>query len=170
MDYIIVGFSKPTRWKPFAWLISALWKTEYDHVYIGFYFDKYERNVVYQASKLSVNFMEKSNFTRDNVIIKEFQISITPENKIKMMQFAIDNSAKAYGMKSAIGVGLVKIFSFFGKKIANPFRDGGKTYICCELAAVIMEQFADAKFNTGNDEISPKDVYDYLESSEASSI
>lgn len=162
MDSIVIGFSKPKRWKIFAWLISALWKTEYDHVYVGFYFDKYERNVIYQASRMSVNFMEKSNFTQDNIIVKEYTVSITPENKIKMMQFAIDNSAKAYGIKSAIGLGLVRIASFFGKKIKNPFADGGSTYICCELAAVIMEQFTGAKFPEGRDEISPKDVDTYL--------
>lgn len=162
MDTIIIGFSRPHKWKPYAWMISKLWGTEYSHVYIRFYSKTYDRHMIYQASHLSVNFTELNNFLTVNKIVKEFPIDICPTNKTKMMQFAIDNASKPYGILSAIGLGIKQIAACLGKKIKNPFADGKNTYICCELAGVILEQFTGADLGKDEDDLSPKDVYDYL--------
>ena len=164
MAKIIVGFSLPNKWKPYSWLIQTLLGTKYSHVYIKIYSEKFERNLIYQASKTMVNFMGTEIFLKDNVIYEEFEIEISDEKRTQLLQFAIDNAGKPYGFKAAIGMGLVKILSFVGIKIKNPFRDGTYSYVCSEIAAHILEQFNDADFGTEIDEITPPVVYNYLKS------
>lgn len=162
MEEIKIGFSKPKKWKPFAWLIMIGYGIPYDHVYVKFHSDKYDRDLIYQASKTLVNFMGTEIFKEENFIIDEFSISISDEQKIKMMKFAIDNSGKPYGIKQAFGMAIVRIAEMFGKYIKNPFKDEGKTYVCSELAAYILEEFAGKSIPKDIDDITPKDLYEYL--------
>lgn len=162
METIFVGFSKPKTWKPFAWLIMKGFGTSYDHVYIRFRSEKYDRDLIYQASKMMVNFMSKEVLMQDNIIVDEFPVEITTENKTKMIQFAIDNCGKPYGIKEAIGLGIVRIFELLGKKIKNPFGDGGATYVCSELAGYMLKQYAGALIPKDVDDIAPPDVFNYL--------
>lgn len=162
MDSITVGFSKPKTWKPFSALIMLGFNIPYDHVYIKFHSNTFNRYLVYQASGLMVNFMGKE-FTDNNVIVDEFEIPITAENKIAMIQFAIDNAGKPYGIKEAFGMAIVRLVELlFKKKIKNPFGDGGKTYVCSELAGYIMDQYAGAKIPADLDYMTPLDIYNYL--------
>lgn len=162
METIIVGFSKPKTWKPFAWAIMKAYGIPYDHVYVKIHSDKYQRDLIYQASKLMVNFMGTDMFLQDNVIVDEFPVQISDDNKIKLMQFAIDNSCKAYGMTEALGMGVVRLAELCGFKIKNPFGDGGKTYVCSELAGYILEQYAGANIPQVLDDLTPLDVFNYL--------
>lgn len=162
MDGIIVGFSRPKKWKPFAWLIMQAYNIPYDHVYVRFYSDSYERNLVYQASGTKVNFMSQEIFLEDNLAIAEFEIEISKENKKQMVQFAIDNCGKPYGIKAVFGLTLVRIAELFGKTIKNPFRDNETTYVCSELGAYILEYYADVKLPKNYEDITPKDLYNCL--------
>lgn len=159
---IHVGFSRPNTWKPFAWLIMKAYNTPYDHVFIRIHSDKYSRDLIYQASGSMVNFMGPDLFAAHNVIVAEFEVDVPDENYIAMMQFAIDNAGKPYGIKMVFGLGLVRLCELFGKTIKNPFSDGGATYVCCELAGFIMSQYAGAHIGKDQDDWTPKYIYDYL--------
>ncbi len=161
MANITIGFSRPKTWKPYAWLIMKLYNTSYDHVYIKFYSESYQRELIYQASGIRVNFMSHEIFFNDNICIAEFDIGVSEEDKKKTIQFAIDNCGKPYGIKAAIGLGIVRICEMFGKTIKNPLDDGQKTYVCCELAAQILINIG-YKFNKDVDNISPKDLNNFL--------
>lgn len=165
MEKLIVGFSRPKTLKLFAWLIMKAYDTPYDHVYIKFHSDTYERDIIYQASKLMINFMGTALFEEENLIIKEFELDISMENKKKLMQFAIDNAGKPYSMREVLGLGLVRISELLGNKIKNPFRDGTKAYVCSVLADYICINYTDHGLKDFED-VSPKDLYDYLESRE----
>jgi hypothetical protein len=162
METITVGFSKPNKWKIFAWLIMKAYNIPYDHVYVKFHSSTYDRDIIYQASKMMVNFMGTDFFQTENIIVDEFPVEITSESKIKLMQFAIDNAGKPYGIKEAFGMGIVRICELFGKKIKNPFADKTQTYVCSELAGYILESYAGASIPKDVDDITPLDVYNYL--------
>lgn len=164
MAKIIVGFSKPKTWKLFAWLIMTGYGIPYDHVYMKFSASAYQRDIIYQASKLMVNFMGTAIFYSDNVTVNEFEIDISPEKYIKLMQFAIDNAGKPYGVMSAFGLGIARLCALIGIKIHNPFGDGSNTWVCDEIAGEILEEFDDAKLSVSLDDLTPKDLYIYLAS------
>jgi hypothetical protein len=159
---IIVGFSRPSKFKPFAWLIQKTYGVSYDHVYIRIHSEKYSRDVIYQASKTMVNFMGTDIFAADNVTIEQFEVNINDANYIKLMQFAMDKAGTPYGVRECFGMAWVKICSWFGKKISNPFKDSGHTYVCSELAAYILQQYAGDVLPTDIDDMTPLDVYNYL--------
>lgn len=169
MEKLIIGFSRPNKFKIFAWLIMKIWKTPFDHVYVKFRSDYYDRDIIYQASGIMVNFMSPVIFAENNLIIDEFELDITSENKIKLMQFAIDNAGKPYGLKEGIGLVLIEIARHFGKIIKNPFGDGSKTYVCSKLAAYIKENFTYSNklinLPVDIDQISPLDMYNSLKAS-----
>lgn len=162
MKTLIVGFSKPKTWKPFAWLIMTGYSIPYDHVYIKVKSDSMNRNLLYQASQLAVNFMAEEIFLTSNDVVQEFEVSIAPENYLKLLQFAIDNSGKPYGIKEAFGLALVRICEVFGRKIQNPFNDGGATYVCSELVGYILKEYAGAQISESVDDITPKDLFAYM--------
>lgn len=161
METITVGFSRPKTWKPFAWLIMASYGIPFDHVYIKWHSGKLERDIVYQASGTMVNFMGQQFFD-NNVSVDEFEIPITPENKLAMIQFAMDNAGKPYGIKECFGLAWVRICALFGKKVKNPFKSDGSTYVCSELAGYILSNYAGITIDSDIADIDPKEAYDYL--------
>lgn len=162
MQTVTVGFSKPKKWKPFAALIMWGYDIPYDHVYIKFHSSFYDRDVIYQASGTMVNFMSPVLFESVNQVVKEFTLQITDENMIKMVQFAMDNAGKPYGIKQCLGLAIVRIAQLFGKSIQNPFKDDGETYVCCEMAEDIVNDFTSVKIAQSADNITPKSMYDAL--------
>jgi hypothetical protein len=162
MQTVTVGFSKPNKWKPFAALIMWGYNIPYDHVYIKFHSSFYDRNVIYQASGTMVNFMSPTVFDSANEIVKEFTLEITDQNMIKMVQFAMDNAGKPYGIKQCFGLAIVRIAEIFGKSIPNPFKADGSTYVCVQLVEDIVNEFTSVKIEQPSNTITPKSMYDDL--------
>lgn len=163
METIIIGFSKPKKWKPFAKLIMFAYKTPYDHVYLKFNSTMYNRQIIYQASKLMVNFAGVSVFESENIVVKEFTIEIDSSEKIKLMQFLIDNAGKPYSIKEIIGLAWVKFNKFFNKQIENPFKTGNDSYVCSTIISYVLNNFSYVKNIIDYEDMSPEDVYKLLE-------
>lgn len=161
-ENIIIGFSKPKKWKPFAWLIMMGLNIPYSHVYVKYYSKKYERFVIYQASHSLVNFTSPIIFEEENLIVDEFQVPIGAPNKVGMVKFCMDNAGKGYGKKQAFGMALVRIAELFGKTIKNPFSDSGTTYVCSELGGYIIVNFTEIQIDKNLDDLTPKDLYKIL--------
>ena len=168
MAKIYIGLSKPKKWKAFAQLIMLGYGIPYSHVYIKFRSTKYDRDMIYQASHSMVNFIGSTMFFEENIAIEEFEVELSDEKFNEMICFAIDNAGKPYGVKQALGMAIVRIAEVFGKYIENPFRDGGNTYVCSELGAYVLENFAGGVIPKDIDDITPKDLYDYLTKIKAS--
>jgi hypothetical protein len=162
---ITFGFSRPSKlWPPplFAWLIMLFDWSKFSHAYIRFHSDSYDRDLVYQASGLRVNFMGWKLFKSQEVIVKEFDIEVTPETKQAVIQFAIDRVGTPYALWAAIiGIPAVKIAAMFGYKIKNPVSQMGD--FCSELAALVMKDYLNAQL-TDDDvkRMTPTDVCNYL--------
>lgn len=164
-DRLIIGFSKRIGWfEPFSWAIQFAEKTNYSHVYIRFYSSKFDRWLVYQASGTAVNFMEYERFKTTELVIHEFQLNITDEAKTKTITYAIDQVGVSYGFKQAIGMGISIIARMFGKRIPNPFSDGGITMVCAELVENILNDIGESSINIDPDLVMPVDIYDALAS------
>lgn len=159
-DNIIIGFSKPKKFHILSWLIQKIDRTEFSHVYLKIHSKSIQRDLIYQASGLSVNFCGIRIFNDKNESIIEFIIIITPEEKIEILKLAVDLAGKPYGMKELIGIGIVRFLGLFNKKIKNPYADGSKTYICSELAATILLKL-NFKFEE-LDSVTPKEIYEKL--------
>jgi hypothetical protein len=167
---ITIGFSKPKKWKLFAQLIMWGYNIPYSHVYIRLYSVSYQRHLIYQASHSMVNFMGVNVFNEENITTDEFRLDISDQNLKDMMAFAIDNAGKHYGIKQAIGMGIVRVAEIFGKYIKNPFADRAHTYVCSELCAHILKEFAGTSIPRDIDDITPKDVYVYLQAIKESTV
>lgn len=167
MKTIVVGFSKPNKFMPFAWLIMKAYDTPYAHVYIKFNSDTYERTLIYQASHSMVNFMSNAVFNYGNETIAEFEITISDLESKPLIQFMIDNSGISYGILNAVGLGISQLVKLiFNKEIKNIFGDGNKTWVCDEIAGSILQTFHNVKFSKSLDDLTPKDLYEYLETHE----
>lgn len=160
---IYLGFSKPNTWKPFAWLIMKGYNIPYDHVYVRFHSDSYDRDLVYQASSTMINFMSHKIFLDNNDVIREFEFEISDDRKIEMIQYCIDNVGIPYGKKQILGLIWVRLNDLCGKKILNPFRDGRMTEVCCEAGAIILRDFVGVKIDVDLDTINPKELYEIVE-------
>jgi hypothetical protein len=163
MDYVTIGFSRPRGgFQPFSWLIRLVDKTPYSHTYICFHSDMYDRDLVYQASSLQVNFEGWALFNSTDLTVKEFILPVSPSTKTKIIQFAIDRAGIPYGWKEILGIGIVKFVALFGKRIANPFKSGDTTYICSKLVSEILIDYLGDNIRGDLESLTPKDVYKYL--------
>ena len=136
MESIIVGFSRPKKFMPFAWLIMKAYRIPYSHVYIKLNAKKYDRDLIYQASKSMVNFMSMEVFDSHNKIYCEFKLDITSEDYIKLLQFCIDNAGRPYSLKEVLGFAIQKISSWFGKKIENPIKMNKSEWVCSVIGSL----------------------------------
>lgn len=160
MTNLIVGFSKPSKLKLISYLITKLDGTDFSHVYIRLYSESLNRNLIYQASGLKVNFIGFNSFLSHNTVVASFKIKIMEEQKIKLLQKAIDYAERPYSIKQLIGLGFVRGCAFFGKRIKNPFYDGDQAFICSELVANLLVDLG-YEFEDLNN-VSPKDIYEVL--------
>lgn len=159
---ITIGFSKPKTWKPFAWLIMVGYGIPFDHVYVKIDFPKIGTTAIYQASGTMVNFMAQDVFFANNVTLHEFVIPLDDNSRANLMKFCIDNAGKPYGIKECFGLAWVRLNALVGRKIANPFKADGSTYVCSELAAYILNNFTKTNISGDLADATPLEVYNTL--------
>lgn len=161
MVKVVIGFSRPKcmKFKFFAWLIMKSYGTPYSHSYIRIHSEKFNRDLIYQASQTLVNFMGMEVFNEEAHIVEEFEFNISDQQYIEMMQFAIDSAGIPYGLKECFGMAYVRIMEILGKKAKNPFRDGQHTYVCSELVAYILKSYLGGSIPTDYEDMSPLDLY-----------
>lgn len=162
MEKLTIGFSKSRKkFAIYSWIIRLVEGTDFSHVYVKWHSSSLERNITYQASGTTVNFMAQQIFNEHHIPVHEIELTLTADQKKEIVQFAMDNVGVPYGLKAAFGILLVKTASIFGKSIKNPFRDGGGTYFCSELAAKILEILG---YDLGNDieHFGPGELFEYM--------
>lgn len=158
MRKVSIGFSRPTKFAILSWLIQTVQKTDYSHVYIKFYSSSYDRNIIYQASGLQVNFIGEQLFQEHHVVSKEFEFDVSEETYKKMMAFAIDRAGYPYSIKQLFNIAGYMIT---GKTLLS--KDGRDSYVCSELASQMMEEDLKIPLDKDLDLITPKDVYVILD-------
>lgn len=165
MKSIIIGFSKPKNhsFPIFSWIIRFVDWAPYSHVYIRWNSKSIDRDLIYQASGISVHFLSGKKFDQKAESLFKYQIEINESLKYKTIQKCVDNLGSPYGIKQALGIGIVKLFRLFGKDIKNPFADGNATWVCSELVLDVLKDLG-MKININADNVTPKDIQKFLES------
>ena len=158
MKTIVVGFSRPTVPTWFARAIMWVDNTPYDHVYIKWNWKGIDRDIIYQASKLAVNFESNLTFNSHALTIEEYEINISDDCHKAIMQFCMDNSNKPYGIKEIFGFAWVKICKKAGYAVHNPFPTHGSSYVCSKLAADILAMTGKIAIGSSPDDIDPLDL------------
>jgi hypothetical protein len=132
---IYVGFAGPNGgFVPLAWIIQAVLKRKYDHVYIRFQEPEGEW-MIFQASGFAVNMYNTGIWKGGNTSIKEYEIDITSEQWFALWNFVKYNLGVPYSLKEDFGILLMKCFWL--KK--NPFDAGMSAEICSQLGANVCK-------------------------------
>lgn len=159
---LVVGFSKPKTWKPFAWAIMKFSGTPYSHAFVQLDLPNASRKLIFQASHTMVNFMGQTLFDAQNEIVEAYEVMPNDVPRVIVVQFMVDNIGKPYNIRQVLGIALVKIVKkLTGRSIKNPFADGKAGYVCTEIAGVLMEQLG-YKIDKDSDLIEFKDLRDAL--------
>ena len=127
---IVIGASRNEKIGSKA--IQFHMNTDYSHVYIRWWLQHQQREIVYQASHGMVHFCSLGNFTKNNTIVKEFTLNITDEQFKKLSQKCIDLAGETYSKLE-----LLQIFlsDASGSKIHFEDQPG---YICSELVCELL--------------------------------
>jgi SHS2 domain-containing protein len=157
---IIIGFSRPKKWfKPFSWIIRALYNTEYSHVYVRWRSVGADADVAYEASGTSVHFTCKQVFEERTLCLHEYEIDITKEQYKKLLHYCMTHAGVDYGLKQAFGIALVEIFNLN----KNPYSDGRMSQVCSEVVMHVLEEVVGAETGLDFDTASPKDIKRFLD-------
>jgi hypothetical protein len=160
MKQITIGFSRASTAFPiFSWLIMAVQRTPYSHVYVKYTDPNLQRTIVYQASHTLVNYMSEATFSAQETIVKEFTFNVSDASFLTFQQFAIDNAGKPYGVEEIFGLGLVEIALAFNIKMHNPLKEAGSTWVCDQLVAAILSTCEQIALPMPLNDMTPKDVY-----------
>lgn len=162
MSTLKVSFSRPKKFKPFAWLIMKVDDSDFSHASVSWQSDYLEREVVYQASSLLVNFCEGQRFAEEHYIVHELDITISEDTRKQVIQWAMDRAGIPYGILQCVGIGWVKFCRRFGKQVNNPFSNGTKTEVCCELVARLLQEELGYNIPENLDNLTPKDLWEIL--------
>jgi len=158
MAKVIIGFSKPTKFKLHAWIIEKIDGASFDHAYLRLTSSFLERDIIYQATSKGVDFIGSTLWLKNTRPVEEYELDITPDNYKTLIQFCIDNAGVPYGFLGVFGAGIRKIVAKFGKTINNPFNDGLSSEFCSEIVTRCLDTIDPAQFDLNPDNITPNDL------------
>ena len=133
MKTISIGFSKSA--KKFAIgsiAIRAYMQTDYSHVYIKFYSKSLDRTLIYEAVGSGVRFIGQEKWKNHAIEMHSYDLEISDESYIKLMQFCVDNAGEEYAFCQNLGVVIAKVFNLE----KNPFEKG---QYCSEITGELLK-------------------------------
>lgn len=131
-------------------------RTNYSHVYARWTLKTQARDIVYHAARGMVHYQSLDNFTKQNIIVKEFVLDITDEQFKKFSVKCIDLAGEKYSKLELLQIFLSDVS---GGKIH--FEDQ-KGYICSELMCELLEDL-NIKINKPKFLVRPDDIVMALE-------
>lgn len=158
MRKIYIGFSKSRKKLAFfSWLIRLWENTKYSHAYVIFPLEKYDTNLIYQASGSMVNFMGEKAFMEKHKPVYMYEVIIDENAYYRAMDYSIKHAGYKYAFKQIIGIMFMRFAKWFGKKISNPFD--GKGYICTELVAEIVNNLEVSDVSISTEDVGLKELH-----------
>lgn len=133
MKTISIGFSKSA--KKFAIgsiAIRAYMQTDYSHVYIKFYSKSLDRTLIYEAVGSGVRFIGQEKWKNHAIEMHSYDLEISDESYIKLIQFCVDNAGEEYAFCQNLGVVIAKMFNLE----KNPFQKGQN---CSEITGELLK-------------------------------
>lgn len=158
MRTILIVLSEPKNIKMpiYSMLIKKFEDTKYSHVSMHFRSESLDRTIIYEAVGPGVRFIGNKLWEQHASIIESFEISVTEEQYVRIMQHCIDTAGMKYGMGIAFGMALAKFFSLK----ENPFADPDKKVCSKAIGELLLE----LGYMTGKslDLLDPEDTYEIL--------
>jgi hypothetical protein len=155
MKTITIGFSRSKKFLPVGSLaIRAYMRTPYSHVYLRFFSESLNRTLIYEAVGVGVRFIGEKQWSKHAVEVASFEVDITDDNYITLLQYCVDHAGLEYGFMQNVGIPLSKLFNLE----SNPFQSGSN---CPEEIYKIL-QIAGYKVEGKKDLVTPKDLYKLL--------
>ena len=159
---IVVGFSRHPGFAPGSWLLCAAEGTPYSHAYIKIRSESLDRTLIYQATGIGVYFIGEAQFLLRATPVEEYSFEISDAAKKTFLQKAIDKTGLPYSRMQVIGIGIMRLCALFGKKISNPFKNGDKAYVCCELVDAALCELGLFPDDVDKDCIGLRDLRDHV--------
>lgn len=160
MKTVTIGFSKSKKKLAIGSLaIRAYMGTPYSHVYIKFHSDSIDRELIYEAVGGGVRFIGTKLWKSHAEEVSSFNIQITQENFISLLQYCVDNAGTDYGFAQNMGVFICTVLNLK----ENPFKEGKN---CSETVSDILK-LEGYKFSKESNLITPKDIYEVLNETKA---
>jgi hypothetical protein len=156
MKKVVIGFSRPKKCSLLSKLIMKVQGTPYSHIYVKFYSASLNRELIYQASGLQVNFVGSIFFYDHHIAVKEFELEISDEVHLEALRFAVDKAGTPYSIKQLFSI---LAYMLTGKLL---FRDGREAYVCSELIGEMLAEKIKITINKDLDIVIPKDIYNIL--------
>ena len=159
MNKITIGFSSPIN-NPFpvlSWAIKTIYRIPYSHTYIKFYEEDADRYVIFESVGVGARFIGINLWEQHAEVIREIELSTTPEKFKKIKQMCIDHAGLKYGKMQVIGIYIAKLF----RMKRNIFKNGDDLLVCSEIIGRIMVELG-YDFDKDFDLLSPKDIYKKL--------
>lgn len=142
MKNIIVGFSRPRKWKPFAELIMWWDKSNISHTYSKFDSVAWGVGFIYQNSGHKTNFEGSELFYKNNIPIEEYAILVPDEVEHKIGRLCVSREGIKYAISQIIGIALANIIYYgsFGKIKTKNFLAKENETDCLEEIAIILKE------------------------------
>ena len=132
MAKINIGLSTPKEFKVGSATIRLAQGTDFSHVFIRMVHSPHSKlafDKVFQASHGDVNALKYDNFTKENKIIREYELEVSEDNYLEIVNYLWEQLGKKYGFMQLLGI-------YTGLKLGN---NGETRFICTELAAMVLE-------------------------------
>ena len=113
--------------------------TNFSHTFVRIRSKSIDRDLIYQATSSGVHFVGSVLFESSAQVVEEYQIPVSDEDRKRLLRWAVDNAGKPYGYLQLLGIGLIRLAKIVGINIGNPFSNGDKAYVCCELVAEALQ-------------------------------
>jgi hypothetical protein len=167
MKTIVIGFSRPKGWKPYAAAIMWVDKIDYDHGYMRFDSPRWDCSFIYQSSHSRTNFMGGEYFFKENIAVEEYELVVADSAEAFMGNLMVSREGLPYAVKQVIGKGIAAILfiASFGKiKISNPFKGGDMRTDCIEEVALILSRACGVEVPLDMNTITVKPFRDFIAS------
>lgn len=133
MKNIFVGLSTPNKkLVPISWAIRWIEKTDFSHAFVSWYSEKFECEMIYEASPRGVNFVSGPNHKVN--VVKKFEIQTSEENFNKLIAWCIKNSGRKYGYKDI----LFRLFKKIG--LVRRIEPSEETQVCVEVVGRLLNE------------------------------
>lgn len=160
MKTITVGFSCHKGFAPGSKIIKLILNRPFSHTYFKFKEDLLEDFTVFHAIGRGLSYVSYTNFKEHNNVVAEFDIEITDELYIELLNDCQKHASIQYGYMQNLGIVLVRGLSRLSITIKrNPFTKGIN---CSEWVYYILEEIYGNWIDSDPNLVGPDQVFDFL--------
>jgi hypothetical protein len=131
----LIGFSTPKSWNPISALIRWLTGSETSHVWLRYYDDDFQRDMVLDAHETGCRLIPYDAFQKRNQVVAVVRPRVSLVEGIRFMGAHL---ATPYNFGGLIGMGVVLLGRWLRRKWRNPAQDAQGMF-CSESVVHILQ-------------------------------